>query len=421
MARRRLGALAAIGVARAAAAAASARFPEYALDLDTRLGFPDVDAVALRRKNRRRVDALKKFEPKVCDATVPYPPHQRRPLHYVHVPKAGTPFLTTVARYACLNATARVPAYGDPLPSGGACGGPRKRRKRRAGDKYDSPCVARGREVVAAFYDRCKGVKAWYYGDVPQQMDRADLHQPFRRDPLARGAAYVTMVRAPDQRLASAYAFGRHVGFGMPKTYRNLLLEASEDTFERYAKFPFVRGCATKMLSSVACAGPPRPVDVRSPLCYPTPANWSALCPDVGPRGACDATTDCAGPNAAQIRIAAENLERFAFAGITELWDLSLCLFHRLHGGARTRGDGRVSNRQGGRGAGAGKYAATALVDVADEILFSHVLDRFEREVRCVVGRMPRGATEACAVALAPYRPPNGVRAVQEGLARAPA
>ena len=74
MARRRLGALAAIGVARAAAAAASATFPEYALDLDMRLGFPDVDAVALRRKNRRRVDALKKFEPKVCDATVPYPP-----------------------------------------------------------------------------------------------------------------------------------------------------------------------------------------------------------------------------------------------------------------------------------------------------------------------------------------------------------
>ena len=209
MARRRLGALAAIGVARAAAAAASARFPEYALDLDTRLGFPDVDAVALRRKNRRRVDALKKFEPKVCDATVPYPPrtaarhtaaataaafgrrgswdlaqessprrHQRRPLHYVHVPKAGTPFLTTVARYACLNATARVPAYGDPLPSGGACGGPRKRRKRRAGDKYDSPCVARGREVVAAFYDRCKGVKAW-------RVRRADISPTNRGDAAA--------------------------------------------------------------------------------------------------------------------------------------------------------------------------------------------------------------------------------------------
>ena len=198
------------------------------------------------------------------------------------------------------------------------------------------------------------------------------------------------MVRAPDQRLASAYAFGRHVGFGMPKTYRNLLLEASEDTFERYAKFPFVRGCATKMLSSVACAGPPRPVDVRSPLCYPTPANWSALCPDVGPRGVCDATTDCAGPNAAQIRIAAENLERFAFAGITELWDLSLCLFHRLHGGARTRGDGRVSNRQGGRGAGAGKYAATALVDVADEILFSHARARRPTAFSTV----PRGFSE---------------------------
>ena len=82
---------------------------------------------------------------------------------------------------------------------------------------------------------------------------------------------------------------------------------------------------------------------------------------------------------------------------------MSLCLFHRLHGGDRSPGDGQVSNSQKGGASAAKSQSArfASSVDVADEILFSKILDKFESELRCVLDALP-GATERCAVALPP-------------------
>ena len=74
-----------------------------------------------------------------------------------------------------------------------------------------------------------------------------------------------------------------------------------------------------------------------------------------------------------------------------------------------------MSNAQAGRAA-PNKYAAADVhIDVADELLFMKVLDRFEAELRCVADRLP-GNTEECAVVLPPYRPAPGQRETQLGL-----
>ena len=89
-------------------------------------------------------------------------------------------------------------------------------------------------------------------------------------------------------------------------------------------------------------------------------------------------------------------------AGITELWDLSLCLFHRLHGGERSPGDARVSNKRVSNKRRRKPELSSTFVDVADEL----VLDRFEREVACVSDRLAKDLpTEVCAVLLPAYKP----------------
>ena len=74
-------------------------------------------------------------------------------------------------------------------------------------------------------------------------------------------------------------------------------------------------------------------------LAYRVPTDWSRVCSLKDKRtgrktdaGACRKGVHCAGPGPGDVALASENVAKFAFAGITELWDLSLCLFHRLHG-----------------------------------------------------------------------------------------
>ena len=96
-------------------------------------------------------------------------------------------------------------------------------------------------------------------------------------------------------------------------------------------------------------------------------------------------------------------------------------MFHRLHGGERSPGDDRVSNkneprprprRPGRHGAPLQDASSLTFIDVADELLFERVLDRVEREVACVVAHLREGLpTETCADPLPSYEPPFGQEA----------
>ena len=91
------------------------------------------------------------------------------------------------------------------------------------------------------------------------------------------------------------------------------------------------------------------------------------------------------------------------------------------HGGERSPGDDRVSNkneprprpRRPGRQKGPDQDASSlTFIDVADELLFERVLDRVEREVACVVAHLREGLpTETCADPLPTYEPPFGQEA----------
>ena len=165
-----------------------------------------------------------------------------------------------------------------------------------------------------------------------------------------------------------------------------------------FARYPGVRGCMTKMLDGDECGELPAASNA-SGLCYRVPAHAWPMCSKKRPHdGYCRERTDCAGPSRDAVARARRVLKRrFAFVGITELWDLSTCLFHRLLGGAPREDESRVSNAQHGAGARVAKYEA-AFVDVADELLFASVLDRFTGDVRCVLAAMEaRRDTTACA------------------------
>jgi hypothetical protein len=278
----------------------------------------------------------------------------------------------------------------------------------------EAGCRATGRDVTKAFYDHCRTPVAYYYGLAPEKLDRGDMHAALRRGLLDKGAAFAGMFRLPSARMTSAYNFDRHLGFGMPATYRDMFWRGARTKMIRarkpsvkgldaYAHFPLIRGCATKMLSGAACVGLPNPSN--GPLCYVVPTNWSSLCglgqANALVRRVCAEGLHCAGPGEAQVAEANANLQRMAFAGITELWDLSLCLFHRLHGGERSPGDARVSNAH-----------VSNKRRRKPELVFARVLDRFEREIPCVSDKLAKDLpTEVCAESLPAYKPPHGQNA----------
>ena len=158
-------------------------------------------------------------------------------------------------------------------------------------------------------------------------------------------------------------------------------------------RYPGIRGCQTKMLTGAICYGiSRRSYENESASCYEDPDRRVAAARKRG--------SICVGPGRSRVAEAAARVREMAFVGITELWGLSDCLFHRLLGSAPNAGDRTsVSNAQGGAGASVAKYAALEFIDAADELLFEAILDRFEADLACVAAELakkPAGDTTRC-------------------------
>jgi len=122
----------------------------------------------------------------------------------------------------------------------------------------------------------------------------------------------VTMLRNPQQRLLSAFVDNRHSWPASP----TVPPPTDPLVFARQ-----VQGCAAKML-------------VRGGRSYyaetAEPYNWGAAGPHWG--GPCGSSRP---PSREELEEAKRRLrEGFVFVGIVEEWDLSMCLFHRIFGGA---------------------------------------------------------------------------------------
>lgn len=117
----------------------------------------------------------------------------------------------------------------------------------------------------------------------------------------------VSMFRQPEQRLISGYANGLH----------SWSCEAKPDSVLDYAIG--LQGCSVKMLTRVSKG---LYVPVTADGCTTLKANRYEL--------VCSNQTV---PTEEETLLAVDRVKDLAFVGITEKWDLSMCLFHAMFGG----------------------------------------------------------------------------------------
>jgi hypothetical protein len=152
----------------------------------------------------------------------------------------------------------------------------------------------------------------------------------------------VSMFRQPEQRIMSGFYNDFH-------SYDSTLPEPTALVYAQY-----IQGCQTKMLA--------RHMDLDTPITVC--ANGDA-------------------PTEQETALAVTRLqEGIAFVGITDEWDLSVCLFHAKFGGACKATD--FVNSRPGTNSTASLYDTSALqgfVDVSDHVVFKEVQRLFAADL----------------------------------------
>lgn len=201
-----------------------------------------------------------------------------RPLAWVHTPKCGTGFMTTL--------------YGHPgicpsLPDGAIQEAPTESSPLVTWSFPDTVLLTRYPENIF-----CRGSVSTDYTMWDYSKWHVGIGSPLYE---SNAGHIVTIMRQPEQRVISSYRDHLHEwsGLGAPKDMRTY----AEET----------RGCQVKMLT--------RSTSVR------------ALRHDY------NTCADRAPPTEAEVDLAVRRLrEGVAFIGLMEQWDLSVCLFHAKFG-----------------------------------------------------------------------------------------
>ena len=193
-------------------------------------------------------------------------PESLRPIRWLHVPKAGSAFINVAARFGCPELRQSNHTFNMAVEFTAWI------------DKERD-----GRE--------CPRLAAPWNGHAP--IRPAELQPPAM-------VRLVAMFRRPSQRLLSGFhhAEGGKVDMmiapGMPAARREQMRRASRDDPAAYARWPGIAGCVAKMLIGRQCASERSLTD-----------------------------TDVAHA-VFLVR------ERFAFVGLLESWETSVCVFHAL-------------------------------------------------------------------------------------------
>ena len=206
-------------------------------------------------------------------------------LYWLHFPKAGTSFIATIWNYACGQG-------GDLLDL-------------TVSDKYGPHC---GHCYDFALMERYP--KAEYCTEGVLHRSFTTTHRPVSEEQLLRDQIRAAaLFRQPSQRIISAHNDGFHAN-GFSKNDTEALLTAcrgnsSIASHECFARFPGIAGCMTRMLTGKTCA-------------EGSVARGAAPF-DGGKALVLDAKKTIAG---------------LAFVGLTERWNETVCLFHRMFGGS---------------------------------------------------------------------------------------
>lgn len=274
----------------------------------------------------------------LCDGNAhPFPRHSHRPVRWLHVPKTGTSFMNTVWHYACT------------LPA------------------------AASASDFASMYEKQFAARYPPAAHCTAMLD----HSPATHKPMGDGewaahpGAFVTMLREPSARLVSAFKHGRHcIQDCSPEMELDSPCRAVRDnrrfykckalrrakSLREYAAEPAARGCTARMLIGHACNDP-----------LGLLANETARAVE---------------------RLASGG---FAFVGLVEEWDLSVCLFHRLLGGTPRPQEFTAVRVNKASGAMLRRPSLLGgLADEWDEAVYVAGRARFRRQVRHALAQLRR-------------------------------
>eukprot|EP00931_Biecheleriopsis_adriatica_P064266 TRINITY_DN39073_c0_g1_i1.p1 TRINITY_DN39073_c0_g1~~TRINITY_DN39073_c0_g1_i1.p1 ORF type:complete len:596 (-),score=130.03 TRINITY_DN39073_c0_g1_i1:223-2010(-) len=256
-------------------------------------------------------------------------------IRWLHFPKCGTSFISTLWNYGCskngLPIDLRIDAKNKP-----GCG-----------ECYDFALEDR--------YPRAQFCDPKIIGRFFQFQ-----HAGLRHDEL-KSKMVVGFFRKPSQRLISAYHNGLHCSGFKPDEYQQLQATTKAGGVAAFARFPGIAGCTARMLTGGNCA---ESKTVRSQ----------------------DQSFD---GGQSRLKKALEVVESMSFVGITERWDDSICLFHRMFGGRLN--SAQLMNFHSNHKMSKKKklYDESSLSnfsDLVDEEIYAAAVKRFEKDLGVHVG-----------------------------------
>eukprot|EP00913_Durusdinium_trenchii_P020343 g19111.t1 len=276
-----------------------------------------------------------------------------RHIHWLHFPKAGTSFLATIWNFACGQ---RIPL--DLAVSPRAVPGCEQCYDVALLDRYpaETYCEDRGDLLSVDGY---------------LSEDFSTQHKPVTAlDMRQKDWSVVGLFRRPSQRLISAFYDNLHAS-GMSGDEFSDLWQAcgakGENSAACYARYPgdltegrvSIAGCTARMLTGGSCAE--------------SAADRSLLSSFDGGKA----------------RLEEALKMEMTFLGLTEEWDLSVCLFHRMFGGSVSAAQ-LVDFHQGSlhQDAWAEKGLAqlAGFIDEVDEEIYEAASKRFHELLRLHVG-----------------------------------
>lgn len=249
-------------------------------------------------------------------------------INWLHIPKTGTGFISTIWNYACGQTGPPLDLRVDPVHS------------LSCEECFDFALMAR--------YSRRKYCKKGVLSPYIKTQ-----HVPIKLEHVrARNESVVGMFRKPSQRLISAFRNGMHAnGFSDDEFEQIQAVCGHRDLASCYAGFPGIAGCMARMLTGDKCA---ESFQMRE--------------------GRFDG-------GRARLQEALKALDSMAFVGLTERWEESVCLFHRMFGG-RINSAEFLKVHEGSRHHGAyGEEELEGFRDEVDEKIYEAAKRRFEADL----------------------------------------
>eukprot|EP00933_Yihiella_yeosuensis_P039487 TRINITY_DN33532_c0_g1_i1.p1 TRINITY_DN33532_c0_g1~~TRINITY_DN33532_c0_g1_i1.p1 ORF type:complete len:440 (+),score=56.78 TRINITY_DN33532_c0_g1_i1:113-1432(+) len=248
-------------------------------------------------------------------------------IQWLHIPKAGTSVLATIWNYACgqkdvLLDLLEPPDVTDLFQERGPCRGWHY--------FYDTILVSR-----YPWWKYCEpgllssGLTVDYNG----------AHMSLTEKDHANDV--VCFFRNPQQRLISGYYHPLHTA-GFNSTMIQVLREKVKNA-SAYARFPGISGCSARLLTGAYCN---------------------------------DADSTDGGRS--RLREALERLKTLSFVGLTDRWDESVCLFHRMFGGRINAGQFKDMHAGPNHHTEYDERQLEGFKDEVDQTIYDAAVTRFE-------------------------------------------